>query len=147
MRSAYVIGESGTIARPLGESLLMKLSNEEDELVKIYMVNALSEIGHDTPGTLQTLTTLYDSLDATNVPPSFGGSYAEVDQKINLAAAIFVLSKPEAIALQRCEIWIESSRQRLRLDTPRYQANKQSSEAVRQRTACLKISEKRLRST
>ncbi len=95
MRSAYVIGEIGTIARPLGASLLMKLSNEEDELVKIYMVNALSEIGHDTPSTVQTLTTLFDSLDGTNVPPSFGGSYAEVDQKINLAAAIFVLSKPE----------------------------------------------------
>lgn len=94
MRSALVIGQVGSKAKELGAELLARLQVDPDELVRIYLINALVGIGYDTEPTITSLTKIYDSLNDQNVPQRFGGSYSEVDQKINVASAIFALSKP-----------------------------------------------------
>lgn len=99
MRAAYVIGEIGDTAKPAGEGLLARLAEEPDELVRIYIVDALSAIGYNTEAVVTALTERYKALDGTNVPPNDDHSYAEVDEKISVASALYTFadddSKPE----------------------------------------------------
>lgn len=95
MRSAYVIGQIGSTAKPMGDVLLARLEVEPKELVRMYIVTALSGIGYDTEHTVTSLTTIYESLNGRNVRLILGGAYSEVDRKINVASALFILKKPE----------------------------------------------------
>ena len=99
MRAAYVIGELGATAKPVGEDLFARLTQESDELVRIYIVDALIAVGYKTEESIAVLSERYEALDGSNVPPNNGHSYAEVDEKIKIASALYSLagteSKPE----------------------------------------------------
>ena len=96
MRAAYVIGQIGIIARPSGQELLARLTDESDVLVRIYIVNALNLIGYDNQATVALLVERYNALDGTNVPPNVEVSYAPVDEKITIACAIYSLTNDES---------------------------------------------------
>lgn len=96
MRAAYVIGEIGITARPVGKELLARLTEEPDELVRIYIVDALNAIGYDDHATVAVLVERYKALDGTNVPPNGDPSYAEVDEKIKIASALYSLANDES---------------------------------------------------
>lgn len=98
MRAAYVLGQLGTSAKPAGHYLLARLKGEPSELVRIYMVQALTEIGYDTDEALSVLADRYAALSGTNVPLKENTSYAEVDEKITVASALYVLVKTDAKA-------------------------------------------------
>lgn len=98
MRAAYVIGEIGASAKPAGQDLLARLKDEDDELVRIYIVQALSAIDYDTNAALSTLGDRYAALDGENVPLKLDHSYAEVDEKITVASALYVLMKTDTNA-------------------------------------------------
>lgn len=89
MRAAYVIGEIGDSAKPAGEELLARLTAEPDELVRIYIIDALIAIGYDTDTTITVLVERYEALDGSNVPPNEDHYYAEVDEKITVASALY----------------------------------------------------------
>lgn len=92
MRAAHVIGEIGDAAKPAGEDLIARLKEEPNRLVRIYIVDALNAIGYDTDAAISVLTDRYRGLDGTNVPPNDDHSYAEVDEKIKVASAIYALA-------------------------------------------------------
>lgn len=89
MRAVYVVGKIGKTAKPSGEELLARLSLERDELVRIYIIDAINSIGFDTDRAIAVLTERYHLLDGTNVPPNDDHSYAEVDEKIKVASALY----------------------------------------------------------
>ena len=89
MRAAYVLGEIGETAKPAGEELLARLAEEPDELVRIYIIDALNAIDYDTEAAVAVLAERYEALDGTNVPPNDDHSYAEVDEKITIASALY----------------------------------------------------------
>jgi len=96
MRAAYVIGEIGDTAKPAGEDLLARLTEESDELVRIYIVDALNAVGYKTDETIAVLSERYMALDGSNVPPNDDHSYAEVDEKITIASALYSLAETES---------------------------------------------------
>jgi len=57
----------------------------------MYIVDALAAIGSDAEATLTALMERYASLESTSLPPTADGSYAEVDEKIAIAAALYAL--------------------------------------------------------
>lgn len=91
MRAAYVIGEIGSAANAAGDELLACLSIEPDETVRMYLVNALNTIGHDSAATITFLANRYESLDAQNVAPNYDKGYPPVDEKITIAAALYTM--------------------------------------------------------
>lgn len=93
MRAAYVLGEIDSPARTAGPDLLARLKNEPDVLVRIYIIDALIGIGYRGEDTVATLTQRFESLNGTNVPPIGAGSYAEVDEKITVASALYSLGE------------------------------------------------------
>jgi HEAT repeat protein len=95
MRAAYVIGEIGDAAKSAGEDLLDRLTIEPNETIRMYVVDALNTIGYDTVMTVAALTKRFDALDAKNVPPSLDHSYAEVDEKITIASALYTMVDAE----------------------------------------------------
>jgi hypothetical protein len=98
MRSAYVIGEIGTTARPAGQELLDRFKNEPDVLVRIYIVDALNAIGYDDHAAVAVLIERYKALNGTNVPPNGDSSYADVDEKIKIASAVYSLTSDEVVS-------------------------------------------------
>ncbi|SFI46235.1 HEAT repeat domain-containing protein [Planctomicrobium piriforme] len=91
MRAAYVIDKIGPEAKSFGPDLIDHLQSEDDEVVRMYLVNALGSIEFRDPAALAVLRQRFDSLSAANVPPRSDLSYAEVDEKINTAAALYRL--------------------------------------------------------
>lgn len=93
-RAAYVIAEIGPDARALGDSVLLQLKKEKEQLVQIYLIDALGATGYRDDDTIDFLETKYVSLNDENVPASLfsGGTYAEVDEKINLAGTLYTLA-------------------------------------------------------
>ena len=89
MRAAYVIGEIGETAKPAGAELLARFADEPDELVRIYIIDALNAIDYGTEAAVTVLAERYKALDGTNVPPNDDHSYAEVDEKIKVASALY----------------------------------------------------------
>lgn len=100
MRAAYVIGEIGASAKPAGEDLLARLEVEPNEQIRIYIVEALSAMRYGTDAAISVLADRYAALDGTNVPPRANHSYAEADEKIAVASALYVLVKADAPAKQ-----------------------------------------------
>ncbi len=96
IRAAYVIGEIGETAKPAGEELLARLGEESDEVVRIYIVDALNAIGYDTEAAITVLIKRYEALDGANVPPNDDHSYAEVDEKITVACALYAFVDAES---------------------------------------------------
>jgi len=96
MRAAYVISEIGGTAKPAGEDLLARLREESDELVRIYIVDALNVIGYNTDATIAVLSKRYEALDGANVAPNDDSSYAEVDEKIKIASALYSLTDADS---------------------------------------------------
>jgi len=92
MRAAYVIAEIGQHAKAAGPRLLARFKNEPDELVRMYIVDALNAIDFNSDATVSVLTERLDSLDSTNVAPNADHSYAEVDERITIAAALYALT-------------------------------------------------------
>ena len=96
-RAAYVIAEIGTDADELGNCLYEQLKHEPEQLVQIYLIDALGAIRCDSDEVLAFLEKKYSALSEENVPPNlFGGTYAEVDEKINLAGVLYVLTERES---------------------------------------------------
>ena len=98
MRGAYVIGKLGDVAKPVGNDLVERLADEPDTTVRMYIVNALNAIGYKTESAIEVLTERYRSLDGSNRPPNADHSYAEVDEKITIASALYALSDDESIS-------------------------------------------------
>lgn len=95
MSAAYVIGEIGERAKNAGPCLLARLRSEPDETVRMYLVEALSTIQFDSEEAVSFLTERFDSLDSENDPPHADNSYSEADEKITIAAALYVLTEGE----------------------------------------------------
>jgi hypothetical protein len=97
-RAAYVIAKIGPDAHALGTSLFEQLKKEQEQLVQIYLVDAIGAIRFKNDEVLDFLETKYASLSDKNVPPTlFGGQkYSEVDEKINLAGVLYVLADEDS---------------------------------------------------
>jgi hypothetical protein len=96
-RAAYVIGKIGPDAKALGKRLFEQLKSEPEQLVQIYIIDALGAIRFTDDEVIAFLTKKYESLSDKNVPPNlFGGEYAEVDEKINVAGVLNVLTEPKS---------------------------------------------------
>jgi hypothetical protein len=96
-RAAYVISKIGTDAKASGKPLFEQLKKEPEQLVQIYLIDALGAIRFTDDEVIAFLEKKYDSLSDDNVPPNlFGGKYAEVDEKINLAGVLYVLTEPKS---------------------------------------------------
>jgi hypothetical protein len=94
--AAYVISEIGERAKLAGPGVLERLRIEPDETVRMYLVEALSSIGYDSDEAVSYLAKRFESLDSTNDPLHADYSYSEADEKITVAAALYVLSKDDA---------------------------------------------------
>jgi len=97
-RAAYVVAEIGPDAQNLGKSLFDQLKKEQEQLVQIYLIDALAAIRFKNNEVLEFLEAKYASLNDENVPPTMfsGGKYSEVDEKINLAGALYVLADDDS---------------------------------------------------
>jgi len=95
-RAAYVIGRIGPDVNKLGKCLFEQLKVEQEQLVGIYLIDALGAVRYSSPEAIAFLENRYKALSDENVPPNFSGKYAEVDEKINLAGALYVLVEPKS---------------------------------------------------
>jgi HEAT repeat protein len=86
-RAAYVIGEIGPAAESLGPALASRLKIEKQRLVRIYLVDALTTVDFGDEETVGLLKSRFESLSSENVAQPIG-EYADVDEKINVAAAL-----------------------------------------------------------
>lgn len=97
-RAAYVIGQIGQIghdANGLGERLFEQLKIEPEQLVQIYLTDALGAVRYSNDEVVAFLEKKYKALSDENSPPNlFSGTYAEVEKKINLAGVLYVLVEP-----------------------------------------------------
>lgn len=91
--AAYVIGEIGPDAIGFGPSLFRCLKEEQERIVRMYLYNALAAICFADPSVIDDLKGRFQSLDSKNEPPAQDHSYASADEKINVAAALYVLDK------------------------------------------------------
>ncbi len=94
-RAAYVIGEIGPDARSLGPDLFSRLQAERERLIRIYLINALAAVKSDDAEVISDLKSRFESLDDTNVPPALDHEYSDADEKINVAAALYVLEQSQ----------------------------------------------------
>jgi hypothetical protein len=100
-RAAYVIAEIGTDAQALGKKVFEQLKIEPEQLVQIYLIDALGAVRCKEDEVMAFLEKKYAALSDENVAPPLlggGGVYQEVDEKINLAAALYVLSERDSRA-------------------------------------------------
>lgn len=97
-RAAYVIAQIGPDADALGNSLFEQLEREQEQLVQIYLIDALGAIRFANKEVQASLEAKYAALSDENVPPSLfdAGKYAEVDEKINLAGVLYVLADEDS---------------------------------------------------
>lgn len=97
-RAAYVIGKIGTDANAMGKVLFDQLKKESEQLVQIYLIDALGAIRFKDNEVIEFLEKKYASLSDENAPPTLfgGGKYLEVDEKINLAGALYVLADDDS---------------------------------------------------
>jgi len=97
-RAAYVIGKIGTDANAMGKVLFDQLKKESEQLVQIYLIDALGAIRFKDHEVIEFLEKKYASLSDENVPPTLfgGGKYSEVDEKINLAGVLYVLADDDS---------------------------------------------------
>jgi HEAT repeat protein len=91
-RDAFAIGKIGTSAVSLGHALVARLNIEPERLVRIYLVNALAEIGYRDEEATDLLRAKFAALKSVNEPIDPAGGYADVDEKIYVAAALFDLT-------------------------------------------------------
>jgi hypothetical protein len=92
-RAAYVIGEIGPHAVGLGPALSSRLKEEPKRLVRMYLYDALAAVHFVDPSVMDDLKGRFQSLDGKNEPPAEDYSYAAADEKINVAAALYILDK------------------------------------------------------
>ena len=92
-RTAYVIGEIGPEAKSLGPPLAERLKVEPERIVRIYIYDALAAVQFSNFGVVSQLHERYDALSPQNEPYQFGAGYADVDERINVAAALYVLHR------------------------------------------------------
>ena len=97
-RAAYVVAKIGPDAQNHGKSLFDQLKKEQEQLVQIYLIDALAAIRFKNDEVLEFLEAKYESLNDENIPRTMfsGGKYSEVDQKINLAGALYVLADDDS---------------------------------------------------
>jgi HEAT repeat protein len=92
-RAAYVIREIGEEAHAMGPDLFAQYILEKEQIVRIYLVDAIGAVGFREQKVRDALRSEFDTLSSDNVATSFLASdYAEVDQKINLASALYRIS-------------------------------------------------------
>jgi hypothetical protein len=97
-RAAYVIGKIGTDANAMGKVLFEQLKKESEQLVQIYLIDALGAIRFKDDEVIEFFEKKYASLSDENVPPTLfgGGKYSEVDERINLAGVLYVLADDDS---------------------------------------------------
>jgi hypothetical protein len=94
--AAFVIDKIGALACACGPELLRRLKQEPDRLPRIYLINAIGSVGYDDPEAVDELTRRYKALSPVNVPRSrFAVDYDEVDERIDVAAALYQLIAPK----------------------------------------------------
>ena len=97
-RAAYVIGEIGPDAVDVGPDLFNRLKVEPKRLVRIYLFIALAAVQFIDPAVIDDLKDRFRLLDDSNKSPApepmlDGSYYAAVDEKISVAAALYLLDK------------------------------------------------------
>jgi hypothetical protein len=92
-RAAYVIEKLGPNAMDIGTALYRCLKAESKRLVRMYLYDALAAVHFVDPVLIDDLKDRFQSLDGKNIPPAQDHSYASADEKINVAAALYVLDK------------------------------------------------------
>lgn len=91
-RAAHVISGIGVPAQACGPALLNQLKSEKDRLVRIYLINALAAVEFRGPAAVSELESRFQTLTDDNVPRNLLDSdYEDVDEKIRVAAALYVL--------------------------------------------------------
>lgn len=71
---------------------LSDVTPEQERLVRIYIINALAAVKFQSKEVNDLLRSRFDSLSSANVAPQLFGGYADVDEKINVAAALYNLT-------------------------------------------------------
>lgn len=92
-RAAYVIEGLGHQAKSLEADILNALQVESDRTVRMYFYSALRSIGTDGHLTLSYLRNRFLLLSQQQDDPSDGESYKTSDERVSMAAALFVLDK------------------------------------------------------
>lgn len=95
MRAAYVIDKLGAPANVASPHLLSQLEKEENRLVRMYLLAALATIQWDDDRVCDVLTERFEALSSANVPLRPDDSYAEVDEKIEIAATLYTVTAAE----------------------------------------------------
>lgn len=94
--AAYVIDEIGPPAKALQKALVSTLVTENDPLVRIYLCNAMREVGEASDDVLAELRKLY----ATE-----GDGKERLEQRIYVGAALSMLSQDED-EIQQCTTFV-----------------------------------------
>jgi HEAT repeat protein len=87
-RAAYVVEQVGPDAQILGPEILERLQTEPERLVRMYLYQAMGAIGYDEARGIKLLDERFKSLREDNEPPTLDGEYADVDEKITVAATL-----------------------------------------------------------
>jgi len=91
-RTAYVIGEIGPHAMDIGPDLFICLKKESKRIVRMYLYSALAAIHFVDPEVIYDLRVRFQSLDGKNETPEQDYSYAAENEKIVVAAALYLLN-------------------------------------------------------
>ncbi len=89
--ATYVVAELKADARACGPKLLAQLKKEPERLVRMYLYDALAATAFGSPEVIVELKRRYDSLSTENTPREPSYEYTEVDERIDLAATLYVL--------------------------------------------------------
>lgn len=92
-RAAFVVEELGPIASSLETILVERAEDEPSRLVRMYVYRALRGIKAESPQTLSMLQSRFDSLIEETVSPLGVADYTFVDERISVAAALYVLAE------------------------------------------------------
>jgi hypothetical protein len=90
-RAAYVIEGLGHQAKSLETDIFKSLQVESDCTVRLYFYDALRSIGANSQQSLSYLKDRYEFLSQQEDDPSDGQFYKASDERIKVAATLFVL--------------------------------------------------------
>lgn len=92
-RAAFIVEELGPVASTLEPILVQRVEHESSRLVRMYLYRALRGIKAESPQALSVLRSRFHSLVEETVSPLGDAYYTFVDERISVAAALYVLAQ------------------------------------------------------
>jgi len=97
MHAAHVIGQIGPPAARNAPAMTAAFQKETDPSVRHFMIYAMGTVRSADAEMIRVLTERFGALSSENVPPPADySSTSEVDEKIQIAATLYVLSEDSA---------------------------------------------------